>query len=637
MPGRFAFAFAFAFAASLPAQVIPGAWVPTASGGPVPTFSNSLDTVSMAYDSLRQETVVLHWDGTVNQVYTWDGTSWALYPPAPWWGPTSGMAYEPVRDRIVLLSHTNNVWEWDRSVWHWRGPSALTPTIARPMIWDSGAQAIVSMDARGLWRWNGASWSLVPASAPPLAGLTYSGSSLARDHSRNVLVATDVTYQQTMEWNGSSWQSWPTYHTPGLEIVYAASLGGVVGHCRWQSSHIFSSDALRWEPATHEWVSLPVGGSPGAFWDLAVAHDDHRGRLQVIGFGNLQAGHFEYDPTAVYQPRTWTVGVPGIGSLEDALRYASNGDRIVVPSTTNSVGSLHEGVRIDCNTGVQIGTFTVRAPSWATFSVTGATIGTLTVESAGSIEMHGCTVVCNAYITAAFSHLTNSRFGPLGGSCGPYSAPGLLITGAAIVDGCTVTGSPGFQMYPGQIIPSEPAISGSLAAPLWVVRSALIGGSSPVGNAPALRWHGPSVKVVGASSLVGVGQPSGGMRISADSTWNGAPPPAANTIPSLSYLSSPVAVPVNGVLTMSATLQPNTSVFLFLGDRIPFTSLPSSVLPLGLDPSTVLPATLLTATTPNWSFPLPPGSALAGLVTSWQGLTVGTTLQLTNLRTILLR
>lgn len=86
---------------------------------------------AMAYDAARKRTVLFGGDGAccahLTDTWTWDGTtkSWA---PVSNTGPSArffhGMAYDPVRQRVVVFGGStkvgveeNDVWEWNGTAW----------------------------------------------------------------------------------------------------------------------------------------------------------------------------------------------------------------------------------------------------------------------------------------------------------------------------------------------------------------------------------------------------------------------------------------------------------------------------------------------------------------------------------------
>lgn len=617
-----------ALAPFLASQVVPGAWVERlASGGPVAYSQGS----RLAFDSQRNECVLVTFDAFTNEVFTWDGVAWTARGATPFWGHSRGMVYDPVRDRVVLTTNSNQVWEWDRVVWQMR---ATTPA-PRSLVWHSGLQAVLALDAQGLWRWDGSTWTVLPASVPPsFPGLQTSGGALAYDAARNVLVASYPNFP-TIEWSGAGWSG--TGNGSELRILAAPSFGGVIGFAN-------SADTLRWTPAQFQWQPLVVGGSPspiatsGTPLNMSLAYDSHRGRVVAFVQGPDRARLFEHDPAASYVPRTWTLGTAWwLNDLDLVLGHAAAGDRIVVPAgafVSPNFRVLRKGLHIEAAAGVNLGDWTVRPAGAAAFSLTGGVLGELRVEGGGEFELSHCQVRCTSNIQAALTRLTHCTFGPLVGSCTSLSAPGLVIDGPAIVDHCTATGS-GSITFLG--IFAQSAIVCQSPAPLWVVRSTLgAGPGASISGGPARAIDlrpGGSATLVGGTDLVGGGS-TFGLQGTTDTSRNGATLPTDFSLPPIGWISAPVGVSVGGSLTVVGAMPPANVVFLFFDTRRLFVPAPGFLLPLQLDPATAMPAALLTAGSPDFPLAVPNDPALGGLLTHWQGLDVGPALQLTNQRTV---
>lgn len=623
-----------ALASAVATQTIPGAWVDFAVAGGPATYSQSS---RLAFDSQRNECVLVTFDGLTNQVYTWNGTAWTARGATPFWGDSRGMAYDPVRDRIVLTTNSNQLWEWNRVAWQMRGAAPFP----RSLVWDSAQQAMLSLDAQGLWRWNGNAWSLLPGSAPPLLfGTSYAGGSLAHDAARNVLVATYPNYA-VMEWNGNAWATDSTNTHP--HSIYAPSLGGVIGFAT-------SADTLRFDPAQLAWAPLAVGGAPspttlyGTNVNLSLAYDSNRQRVVAFVQGPTEAKVWEYDPTAVYQPRTWTLGSAWwLQDLSQALNHAGPGDRIVIPpgvSVSPVTRTITKGVHIEAPSGVLLGPdWYVRPTGGQAFSLTGGRLGLLGVDSTGPFALTDCVVQCGTGIRASFSQLTDCTFGPGRGSCWVPSAAGIVIDGPAIVDHCTATGTGGYQ-HVGGTFPAQAGIRCESTAPLWVIHSTVTGGQAGGwpgwggGPAPAIELQpGGSATVAGASTLTGAGTTTG-MTGTADTLWNGATLPTSFPLPPFGWLSAPVGVALGSPLTVTGSVPAANLVYLFFGTAQPAVPLPGFLLPLQLDPGAVLLAAVLSPANPSFTMPVPNLPTLRGLLTNWQGVDLGPVLQLTNQRAV---
>lgn len=186
--------------------------------------------------------------GGFGATFEWDGTSWAKVPVAGVPGTLFGisMAYDDVRKETVLLeSHADPsstaTWEWDGSRWQPRAPAAASPTAAPfpsglyRLAFDRQRQRTVAYAGDGqapdTWEWDGSSWThIVPLTSPPLR----TGFSMAYSPDlRRVIVhggrspaATypNGRYDDTWSWDGSRWSPVPTTgHAPALEGALAAA------------------------------------------------------------------------------------------------------------------------------------------------------------------------------------------------------------------------------------------------------------------------------------------------------------------------------------------------------------------------------------------------------------------------------
>ncbi len=618
---------AFALQGLVLAQTIPGAWVQAAApGGPTASQCSR-----MTFDSLRNESVLLNFDGFVNQVFTWDGATWTPRGATPFWGHQRGMVYDPVRDRVVVTTNSDQVWEWDRNIWQMR---ATTPT-ARSLVWHGGQQKVLALDAAGLWHWNGNAFALQPGSAPPVVSVPYFAASLAYDVARGILVATYPNYRM-LEWNGTAWSSSGSNTHPNM--LYAPPLGGVIGFYD-------GPDTLFWNPAQQRWDPLPVGGAPSPIYRsqsdglLSMAFDSQRGRVVLFADGPIGVSTWEYDGSAVYQPRTWTVGSAWwIQDLQSAIAYAAAQDTVVMPAGAGALpysGTITKGVHVEAPTGVQIGgEWIVRPAGGLPFSLSGGVIGKLLVQTTGEFELRDCQVSCDAVIEAGFTRLADCTLG-LTGSCSVPLAPGVRIRGPAIVDRCTLTGTGGWQSWVGTF-PAQAGILCDTADPLWVTGSTINGGRGGSwsgwgsGPAPAIALQpGGSAVVAGATLLSGDGSPFG-IEGTSDTLWGGSTLPGQFTLAPFRVLSAPRTATLGGALTVTASALPASTVFLFFGTTRQAVTVPGFALPLQLDPVAAVPVGLLSVASPTFAMVVPNVAALRGLSTYWQGLDVAATLQVTN-------
>ncbi len=212
----------------------------------------------MAYDELRNETILYGGDPNDTSTWAWDGVNWRVAgsgPPArndaamTWFGANNtlvmfgggpfatlpcetwqwngswtllpgaycpggrvkhAMAYDPVRARAVLfggdsyLGPLNDTSEWDGVTWRpmfVAGPGARS---GHAMAWDPIRRTIVLFGGTpnsSMWEWSGVAWSPIQATGPsPRHGhrmVTIPGGIL--------LFGGSGGLNDTWIWNGSAW------------------------------------------------------------------------------------------------------------------------------------------------------------------------------------------------------------------------------------------------------------------------------------------------------------------------------------------------------------------------------------------------------------------------------------------------
>lgn len=191
-------------------------------------------TPALAYDAARQRTVMFSGDMTLAaDTWLWNGSNWAAAAPAvsPPARARAAMAYDAARQRVVLFGGrvaapairvVDDTWEWDGA--NWRQLFPTTPPPARDhhaMAYDPIRQRVVmfggtttaGLSANDVWEWDGSNWALTPAAGTiPVARV---GHAMAFDAAsgRVVLFGGDVatatgglfTVGGTYEWDGASW------------------------------------------------------------------------------------------------------------------------------------------------------------------------------------------------------------------------------------------------------------------------------------------------------------------------------------------------------------------------------------------------------------------------------------------------
>ncbi len=239
-------------------------WLRTAVVGPAPrTFP------SVAYHA-RRGTVLLFGGNRVlfgptprsdstllGDLWEWDGTEWTLRAVA---GPTSpapraesAMAYDPVRDRLVLFGG------------YTVGPDGRTRRFG------------------DTWEWDGRDWREITRDGPA----ERSGSAMVFDPvRRRVLLfggSTGTATDEAWEWDGSQWAL--LTRAPGRRfnpsMIYDMTRSRVLVFGGWNGSTRLADfvelrDTL-WRPVT------ATGEGPSPRNHTAVAFDTRRGRMLLAG------------------------------------------------------------------------------------------------------------------------------------------------------------------------------------------------------------------------------------------------------------------------------------------------------------------------------------------------------------------
>ena len=135
---------------------------------------------SMSYDDARQVAVLFGGrvgaDASADDTWEWDGTSWTERSPAtvPQGRNRAGLAYDAVRQRTVMVGGQYSdalTWEWDGDDWSARGtnPVAGSPLVA--LVYDrrEGTTVLANPVDSSTWAWDGAAWH--GASVPPPAAI----------------------------------------------------------------------------------------------------------------------------------------------------------------------------------------------------------------------------------------------------------------------------------------------------------------------------------------------------------------------------------------------------------------------------------------------------------------------------------
>jgi len=202
------------------------------------------DENAIAYDSHRSRAVQVVEDGTRSLVFEWDGLRWTFCEPAGGIHPIAGwersLVYDSVRHRTLFAGLPDpDLWAWDGATWTSLGPP---PFLAggRAMAFDSMRDRLVVFERTSYmpptsrtWEYDGTTWQQMQPSVQPD---TVSSASMVYDRSRARMVMVGDVYQpsgwvnRTWEWYGANWHATaPTVlPTGGQRLVFDAVRNRVI-------------------------------------------------------------------------------------------------------------------------------------------------------------------------------------------------------------------------------------------------------------------------------------------------------------------------------------------------------------------------------------------------------------------------
>jgi hypothetical protein len=287
------------------ALVSPNGGVPSARGGH-----------AMVYDSTHGRMVMFGGGspaGNLNDVWefnvatrTWTNVTPSSGPaPAPRVG--HAMAYDPVRDKIVMhggstapFAHPGDTWEWDTVNRSWTympnggiggGIGLLGPAMSfdpnRNQIVLFGGRRTGCCDAR-TYAWNGNSWiDISPANSP--SGRAYH--MMATDTARSKIVLfggwQQNLLQDTWEWDGNSWTEIPTAvkplnrHLSGMSYDSERGVMVLFGGWNGYAPQYPWNDTWTWDG--QNWTLQQPCDLPSPRNSVAMAYDPIRKRHVMFG------------------------------------------------------------------------------------------------------------------------------------------------------------------------------------------------------------------------------------------------------------------------------------------------------------------------------------------------------------------
>ncbi|HNT28296.1 MAG TPA: hypothetical protein PKH10_08985, partial [bacterium] len=172
---------------------------------------------AMAYDRVREKTVLFGGSSVTEGTWEWDGSNWtqkdSLNKPSARYNHV--MAYDSARGNILMFggvyssSYKDETWEWNGTNWTQKNPATKPSARAgHAMAYDSVHEKVLffggTFGGNETWEWDGANWALLnPATKPS----PRSDHAMAYDntHGKMVLFGGSSGGNETWEWNGVNW------------------------------------------------------------------------------------------------------------------------------------------------------------------------------------------------------------------------------------------------------------------------------------------------------------------------------------------------------------------------------------------------------------------------------------------------
>src|SRR5215469_1962040 len=340
-------------------------WTQRQDMGPSPRQAHA-----MAYDSARQRTVLFggvaagdQGGQTVGDTWEWNGEFWTQVSDL---GPSArsfhAMAYDAARAQVVLFGGDLNprpfagknlpsgeTWAWDGQAWTQLADTGPSPRrSASSMAYDSVRERVVLFGGdvnQDTWEWDGAEWTQTAADGPPRR----ESASLAYDNVRQRLVLFGGdgagSFGDTWEFDGNAWtnvaHSGPSGRTD-TGMVFSGSRtilfgGGFAG----------GGPTLKdtWEWSGKYWTQRQDIG-PLDRARHGMVYDSNRDRIVLFGGATV---HPLEDVPVVPLNDTWEL--PGSALALTALTVpsplASTGVATVSLSGPSPIGGIVVSVRAD--------------------------------------------------------------------------------------------------------------------------------------------------------------------------------------------------------------------------------------------------------------------------------------------------
>lgn len=330
--------------------------------------------MGLAYDAKRKRVVLFGGNGNAGFVpratLEWNGQVWTDVSPALTTdSPTrrfgAPLAYDPVRDRVVLFGGSNggvlaDTWEWDGTQWDQLTPTGQIPPARyhHKLAFDASRGKVVMIGGNDdigpladAWEWSGTQWTPLPTTGGPPPARSEHG--VAYDAARGAIVVfggegSAGPIADVWEWNGTLWgnrtPSAATSPSPReTAMAYDAYRGRTVLFGGADNTTLYDET---WEWDGYAWKQvLPALSKPTARYGHKIVFDAARGHVFMFG-GNDTSG--DRNDAWAWNGQDWTPLVPTLGTTTPPARshhgmaYDSERRRVVVFGGDGPLGDTWE-------------------------------------------------------------------------------------------------------------------------------------------------------------------------------------------------------------------------------------------------------------------------------------------------------
>jgi len=222
--------------------------------------------------------------------------------PSARWGHV--MAYDPIRDKILLFGGAptrtemlDDTWEWDGSTWRKLYVSGPTPRAYAAMAFDNKRKKIVLHGGRNservslsdTWEWDGNRWQQVATTGP--SGRDHHA--IVFDEVRSVIVlfggyGDSKVHGDTWQWDGRAWSQINSQGPPpraAFDMAYDADKRTTILYGGLWLGGLYA-DIWEWDGKT--WTALAAPYANPTLDHHVAAYDAKRQQYLIFGGKNYR-------------------------------------------------------------------------------------------------------------------------------------------------------------------------------------------------------------------------------------------------------------------------------------------------------------------------------------------------------------